>query len=229
MRKLLQFVFGGKKNLVRYFVKHFRDEIGIELYRAEQSDWKGKADLVFHIEGMAYYRFSRVENLPFSRFEKIQEVLIAMDSKLTQKELGNLLRAALGKIQDSRNGVKSAATEAEWIISETLNRREVLHVNADLLLELMALTIMRGDEKIEGIDAKIHEEKIKTFKENLTNLDFFLQAGIGDLLPNLQDYQPRQVVEIIKLNIEQQAKRNAITEMYLNSAGNTKSKSFGNG
>lgn len=212
----------SKKNRIKRFVNRYRDEIGIELYKSEKSDWKGKADLVFHIDGMAYYRFSRLENLPFARFEKLQEVIIAMESKLTINELGNLLRAALGKIQDSRNGVKSALAEAEWIISETLNRRDVLHVNGDLLLEMIALTILRGDEKNGVIDAKIHEEKIRTFKAHMTELDFFLNSGISDLMPNLKDYSAEQAIKLLKLNIEQQAVRNAITEKLANSVGNGK-------
>jgi hypothetical protein len=212
----------SKKNRIKRFVKRYRDEIGIELYKAEVSDWKGKADLIFHLNGVAYYRFARVENLPFSRFEKLQEVLIAMDNKLTQKELGNLLRAALGKLQDYRNGVKSALAEAEWIMSETLNRRDVLHLHADLLLEMMAITIIRGDEKPEGIDSRIHDEKIKTFKANLSDLDFFLQSGIKDLLPNLAEYSPRMVTEMIRENMAQLQKRNEITEKLLASVGNGK-------
>lgn len=217
---LLTILLGGKRKAARYFVKHFRDEIGIELYRAEISDWKGKADLVFHITGTAYYRFSRLENLPFCRFEKVQELLIAMDNKLTQRELGNLTRAAIGKV---REGSKTALSEAEFILNEILHRRDVLHVNADLLLELMAVTIIRGDEKPEAIDAKIHEEKMVVFKDNLTKLDFFLQAGIGSFLPNLSDYTPQMVVEIIKANMAEQIKRNAITEQFLNSVGGSKS------
>ena len=212
----------SKKNRIKRFVKRYRDEIGIELYKAEDSDWKGKADLVFHLNGVAYYRFSRLENLPFARFEKLQEVIIAMESKLTINELGNLLRAALGKLQDSRNGVKSALAEAEWIISETLNRRDVLHVNGDLLLEMIAITILRGDEKAGVIDSRIHDEKIRTFKAHMTELDFFLQSGISDLMPNLKDYSPEQAIKLLKLNIEQQAVRNAITAKLAGSVGNGK-------
>jgi hypothetical protein len=212
----------SKKNRIKRFVKRYRDEIGIELYKAETSDWKGKADLVFHLNGVAYYRFARVENLPFARFEKLQEVLIAMESKLTSNELGNLLRAALGKIQDFRNGVKSALDESAWIISETLNRRDVLHVNGDLLLEMMAITIIRGDEKAGVIDSRIHDEKIKTFKANLSDLDFFLQSGISDLLPNLAEYSPQMVVKMLQENMVQQQKRNEITAKLLASVGNGK-------
>lgn len=227
MNRILTILFGSRRKVARYFIKHFRDEISIELYKAEISDWKGKADLVFHIEGVAYYRFSRVENLPFARFERLQEVLIAMDSKLTQTELANLLRALLGKIQDYRNGVKSALSEAEWVASEIINRREVLHFNADLLLDMMALTIIRSDEKPEVIDAKIHDEKMALFKANLTELDFFLRGGISDLLPNLADYSPQQVAEMIKINLEQQQKRNEITAKLLASVGGSKSNAGG--
>ena len=57
-------------------------------------------------------------------------------------------------------------------------------MHTDLIVELAALNLIRDDENPFEINEGIQAEKLRLFKREFVNHDFFLSAGMNEFLPN---------------------------------------------
>lgn len=163
---------------------------GIESSR--KVEWKDKCDFLFHYEGHDYYKYKTAENVHIKRFEQSSANLLLLSARLNHDELKRLAeigKAALEKAMNSvqQNNRIEGVSHALWVFEELELRRNTLMFHPDIMIELLALNIIREDEDPKEIDEAIHESKKLMFKTKGPEIPFFVEASLKEYLPNWRE------------------------------------------
>jgi hypothetical protein len=207
--------------LIWFLSKFFPETLNKAYHKRSRASWKSRAEFVFEVEGKSYYRFTKVEDVPLPRLEALQMVMIAMDNRLTYSELETLTTGALEKIEQGMAGQKGALADAIFLMREILERKKVLHMHPEILLDIVATTCIREDEKLGSIDPVIHKQKMELFRERFDEIGFFLGSGLKEFLPKLGD-SPEAFKHLLKMHQREIERRNSAMLSVVR--GGTKSK-----
>ena len=129
----------------------------------------GRPPYAFHDQqGRAYYAWTDLSDMPRRRRLQVDEVMLWVDAgrpESTMIEIGDAIKGQASKAAEAKNTKdRSDALASIFKLSDELLMRSTL-VPEECLLALCAATCMREDEQPHEIDAAIHADKIKTFRE----------------------------------------------------------------
>ena len=174
--------------IANWLVKNYPDAVLVAL-KPDSKNWKAGCEFMVEMDGHKYYRFRDSGDVPLVRYKEIQAVLIQLDNRLTSDELLNILSIARESVVaaiegQSRKDRGKGLQQCLWAIQEAESRHKELGLHTDLIVELAALNLIRGDENPFEINEGIQAEKLRLFKREFTSHDFFLSAGMNEFLPN---------------------------------------------
>lgn len=180
-------------NLLRIIFKGYINttlipQLKAEIESSRKVEWKEKCDHLFSREH-DYYKFKSSGDIPLPRLERIQNHVMMLDKRLNEHEFGTLMDILENSLDNCINAgqLESKITNlknAMWAVQEIRNRPKDLMFHPDILCELAAYTIIRGDEDPYKIDTVIHDQKVLMFKTEGGTIPFLCQAGLGLYLPN---------------------------------------------
>lgn len=174
--------------VAKWLVKNHPDAV-LTALKPDSKNWKAGCEFMVEMDGYKYYRFRDSGDVPLVRYKEIQAVLIQLDNRLTSDELLNILSIARESVVaaiegQSRKDRGKGLQQCLWAIQEAESRHKELGLHTDLIVELAALNLIRGDENPFEINEGIQAEKLRLFKREFVNHDFFLSAGMNEFLPN---------------------------------------------
>lgn len=186
--KLNELIKAESDKKVQELIPELEKTIIAGIENSRKHGWKEKCIFLFHHEGHDYYKYKSAENVHIQRFEKTSANLLLLGARLSHDELKKL--AAIGKkaLEKAMNSVQQnnrieGVSHALWVFEELELRRETLMFHPDIMLELLALNIIRDDEDPKEIDEAVHNEKIKLFKTKGGEIPFFVEASLKEYLP----------------------------------------------
>ena len=174
--------------IANWLVKNCPDAV-LTALKPDSKNWKAGCEFMVEMDGHKYYRFRDSGDVPLVRYKEIQAVLIQLDNRLTSDELLNILSIARESVVaaiegQSRKDRGKGLQQCLWAIQEAESRHKELGLHTDLIVELAALNLIRDDENPFEINEGIQAEKLRLFKREFVNHDFFLSAGMNEFLPN---------------------------------------------
>jgi hypothetical protein len=174
--------------VAKWLVKNYPDAV-LTALKPDSKNWKAGCEFMVEMEGHKYYRFRDSGDVPLVRYKEIQAVLIQLDNRLTSDELLNILSIARESVVaaiegQSRKDRGKGLQQCLWAIQEAESRHKELGLHTDLIVELATLNLIRDDENPFEINEGIQAEKLRLFKREFVNHDFFLSAGMNEFLPN---------------------------------------------
>lgn len=174
--------------IASWLVKNYPDAV-LTALKPDSKNWKAGCEFMVEMDGHKYYRFRDSGDVPLVRYKEIQAVLIQLDNRLTSDELLNILSIARESVVaaiegQSRKDRGKGLQQCLWAIQEAESRHKELGLHTDLIVELAALNLIRDDENPFEINEGIQAEKLRLFKREFVNHDFFLSAGMNEFLPN---------------------------------------------
>ena len=163
---------------------------GIESSR--KVEWKDKCEFLFHHEGHDYFKYKTAENVHIKRFEQSSANLLLLSARLDHDELKRLAEIGKRSLEKAMNSVQQTnriegVSVALWVFEELELRRNTLMFHPDIMVELLALNIIRDDEDPKTIDEAIHAEKLLLFKSKGAEIPFFVEASLKEYLPNWKE------------------------------------------
>jgi hypothetical protein len=168
-----------------------RQEVISEIEVERKYAWKNDCDFLFHFEGHDYFSYKNEKVIKLERFHRTGLELIALGNRLNSDELGKLVACGKKAIEKIINGVQlekkiKHLEEVQWVFKEMENRRETLMFHNGIIIELLALNIIRDDEDPKEINEKIHNEKKNLFKTKGGDIPFLVQASLQAFIPDIE-------------------------------------------
>lgn len=184
-----------KGKIVKLFYKAFQKEILKHQSELRKVDWKENCEFIVELRNpktgkmQAFHKFKSTDLIPTYRYGLISDWLMQNNKKLTKNEQEKLIDGLvnyLKKMVNTYNEKKRVEhiESALWCARELKGRNSELMFHPEIMLELVALSIIREDENPGEINEAIHKEKMETFKTEGGAIPFYLQIGLGQLLPN---------------------------------------------
>ena len=160
--------------------------------------YKTLTEFAFKIDGVEYYEFATLGDMPPERYKKMQDIMVQCDWRMTIddiKELVKLQRDAVnkGKLTD----VVEVIQGFEYCLG--------LYLETDLFMMLFSCVFFTLDEDLSDYDYDIGAKKIEAFKKHGIP-DFFLKTPVKKWLP---------VTDISKQDIETFSKMTSVKRSYL--------------
>jgi hypothetical protein len=162
---------------------------------------------LFKHEGHTYYRFPKELNLPLERFSMSMGLMERISSGISGGEMDKILNGMEKALSAGLSNPKNAAVVAAYI--HVLRERQNNVIHRDILLNLAATWVVRGDEDPGSIDPDIHKQKLDLFEGMCKEAshDFFTRLDIDPLMP-LLTMSPQDFQILWEYNVE--AQRNLI-------------------
>ncbi len=190
--KLQQLIKDETDKRVEAMIPELEKKIYAGIESSRKVGWKDKCEFLFHHEGHDYYKYKSAENVHIKRFEQSSANLLLLSARLDHDELKKLasigkkaMEKAMNSVQQS-NRIEGVST-ALWVFEELELRRNTLMFHPDIMVELLALNIIRDDEDPKEIDEAIHESKKLLFKTKGPEMPFFVEASLREYLPNWKE------------------------------------------
>ena len=160
---------------------------------------------LFKHEGHTYYRFPKELNLPLERFSMSMSLMERISSGLSGSEMDRILSGMEKALSAGLSNPKNAAVVAAYI--HVIRERQDTVIHRDLLLNLAATWVVRGDEDPGVIDPTIHQQKLELFEAMCKEAshDFFTRLDIAPLMP-LLTMSPQDFQILWEYNVEAQRK-----------------------
>jgi hypothetical protein len=135
---------------------------------------KNKIIPAFNIDGVTYYQFEEISNLPILRYFAALRVYEELDMKLTHE----MLQIAIDEVLNLIN--KNKITEAVKILYNIKDRSTML-VEPETLYRLASVVFFTEDEDPNYYDYSIRDKKIKLWREKGLDV-FFCKMLMSDLI-----------------------------------------------
>jgi hypothetical protein len=157
---------------------------------------------VFKHERHTYYRFPKEVNMPLERFAMSMSLLERLSSGLSGSEMEKILGEMEKALAAGLSNPKTAALMGAYI--HVIRERQNTVIHRDLLLNIAATWIIRGDENPAEINPDIHQQKLTLFEELSKGgaHDFFYSLGIEPLMP-LFNISPEELQQLWEYNTVQ--------------------------
>lgn len=161
--------------IARLAWKYFKKEL-IDYYVREQVKPPSFNDMEFRFidsNGARYYGFGKNMTMPAMRFGKMQEYIMWMSAGLTGSELDSLLDVADKAVLDGLVIPKNAAKIS--VVSSTIRERKGMVLHHELIVNFIAVQLVREDESITDFDNEIHMAKVDQMLKDAKHLGFFFR------------------------------------------------------
>ncbi len=181
-------------NVAKFYEKH-QDEILKIQSNKRHVDWKENCEFLISIinpktgKEQNYYKFKSSDLIPVFRYGIITDWLIQNGKKLTKDEQKKLVDGLVTYAKKMVN-VFNEKKRVEYIdkifycAAELQGRHDEIMFHPEIMLDLVAYSIIREDENPGEINEVIHAEKKEIFKTEGGAIPFYLQVGLGELYPN---------------------------------------------
>lgn len=126
-------------------------------------------------DGKSYYEFPSVMDFPIERHSHRAQVAQWMSSGLTSAELDKLLDVAELQLESLVAGKKGSLARAGAALHEIRNRKNLV-IHTDLMMQYIAVHLIREDEDPYTVDLSVMDQKIEAFRKMIAGgrlLDFF--------------------------------------------------------
>jgi hypothetical protein len=171
--------------LYRLFKKDF-DQLSFDAKHQTNAQFGLK--YAFTLQGVNYYAFNSIYEMPLIRLGKIQLLLGQLSACVSDSELNRFIQLMEESLDKATQGssVQNLA-KIGWAITELKNRKKLL-VHGDVMLQICSAAVVR-----EGEDAAIWNDeneyrKFELFKAAYSGEgvnDFFRCAGLATYWPAL--------------------------------------------
>lgn len=193
-------------------------------------NWKANCNYIISFGGHDYFGYKSSDLIPIERHSLITDQLIMMAKKLTREEQEMLIDGlfeSANKMMNSYNEKKKVEhiKEVHFCAMELKGRNDDLMFHPDIILEIIALSIIRDDENPAIFDEVIHKQKMDTFKKEGGEIPFYLQVGLGEYLPNWKE-SIEQSKELLEKHIAVIKYRNSIYENLIGKDKSTETDKF---
>ena len=141
-----------------------------EAHIASDLEYRFKDD-----KGRSYYEVGKVMKFPLERHSHRAQISQWMSSGLTSQELDKLLDAAEAQLEALVAGKKGSLAKAGAALHEIRTRKELV-IHPDLMMQYIAVHLIREDESPYTVDLSIMDDKIASFRKMIAGgrlLDFF--------------------------------------------------------
>lgn len=146
-------------------------------HTAIHPEYKKLVEKVFSIDGVDYYEFKNLLDMPHKRFNSAVRFWTEFEMRIDAKELKTLIDQSM-KHLDEGNVTRSI------IIQNTIKERTELLISIECSWRLASCVYFTKDESLDDYDYDIGDEKIKAFKK--VGLEsFFLSEPFNRFLPDL--------------------------------------------
>lgn len=136
----------------------------------------------FKIDGITYYRFADLNNLPYKRGLMAYAVYNELDMRCTREYLvlhADAIDNILSKPEINIFDIKR--------LNDQMMQRLQLTTDVDLMYKLASVAYFDKNENPESYDQAYCEKKIAQWKKNTTVEAFFLSKPLMELLPFLNN------------------------------------------
>ena len=136
----------------------------------------------FKIDGVTYYRFADLNNLPYKRGLMAYAVYNELDMRCTREYLvlhSDALNTILSKPEINVFDIKK--------LNDQMMQRLQLTTDVDLMYKLASVAYFDKNENPESYDQSYCEKKIANWKKNASVEAFFLSQPLMELLPFLNN------------------------------------------
>lgn len=160
---------------------------------------------LFKHDGYTYYRFPKELNLPLERFSMSMSLMERISSGLSGSEMERILNGMEKALSAGLSNPKNAAVVGAYI--HVIRERQSTVIHRDLLLNLAACWVVRGDEDPAVVNPTIHQAKLELFEAMCKEAshDFFTRLDIAPLMP-LLTMSPQDFQILWEYNVEEQRK-----------------------
>lgn len=155
--------------------------------QSKPKGFEGKTFVFTDVDGIRYYMFDSMNDMPLMRREAIDIIVDEMQNRMTYKEKALFVDTGLSCLNSgfSRDEKLSKIT---WLFEEFKNREELLF-NPDCMFRMVSAIYIREDQDATIWDEELEDEKIKVFKKACSHegglQDFFYSATLSDFFPFL--------------------------------------------
>ena len=136
----------------------------------------------FKIDGVTYYRFADLNNLPYKRGLMAYAIYNELDMRCTREYLvlhSDALNTILSKPEINVFDIKK--------LNDQMMQRLQLTTDVDLMYKLASVAYFDKNENPESYDTAYCEKKIAHWKKNASVEAFFLSQPLMELLPFLSN------------------------------------------
>lgn len=126
-------------------------------------------------QGKSYFEVGSVMKLPLERHSQRAQISQWMSSGLTSQELDKLLDVAEAQLEALVAGKKGSLARVGAALHEIRNRKNMV-IHSDLMMQYIAVHLIREDEDPYTVNLAIMDEKIEAFRKMIAGgrlLDFF--------------------------------------------------------
>ena len=178
----------------------------------KKGNWKGNCNYIAKMGGYKFYAYKSVDLMPIHRHSLITDLLQQNAKKLTKNEQGILIDGLVEYCQKMVNTYNEKKRveyidSILWCALELKGRNDELMFHPELMLEIVAYSVIREDEDPVRINDEIHQEKMDLFKKEGGDIPFYLQVGLAELFPNWSG-SIKQSKELLALHNQIIEKRN---------------------
>lgn len=138
---------------------------------------KTLTQFAFEIDGVDYYEFSNIADMPKDRFRKANELLINCEWSISTEDLKDYS-------QKIRQANDKANTKAVDKVLDALDYSISLFIDTDVYMRLFSCAFFTLDEDLTDYDYDIGEQKMRAFKKHGIP-SFFLKEPISRYLPQI--------------------------------------------
>lgn len=159
----------------RLLWKYFKKPL-IAYYVGEQVKPASFSDMEFRFidsNGVKYYGFGKNMTMPAIRFGKIQEYIMWMSAGLTGNELDSMIDVADKAVFDGLGNPKNAAKVT--MVLQQIRERKGMILHHELIINFLAVQLVREDESITDFDNEIHMAKVDQMLKDAKFLGFFFR------------------------------------------------------
>jgi len=176
--------------MIKYIYKLFKRKLNSFVFENEviHGNFFDKCE-VYYIDrnGAKYYKPINLFDLPHQRNQYLQGLLKKLEMGFNTKDY-NLFIDEFKKnhelIITGDDKVKGKALAKIGSYINELDARQQIQIEPTLLLEFMAVILIREDENIEEIDHKVIDLKVEQFQKDdkLRDSIFFFNSGLTSLI-----------------------------------------------
>jgi hypothetical protein len=196
-----------KKSLAKLAYRVLLPEIKAIESESVKRKWLQNCVFAFQLEGKNYYRYATATELPLSRYERMQVLLLQLENRITEKELSTLIEVGMKAAETAVSSFKTknkieGLENIYYVFREMKSRQTDLMFHPEIIMELAALVTIQEGEDVTVFDEDLHKEKVRLFTQHGGTADFFTRLGVNTLLPNVEQLQTK-FIELWELHKKQ--------------------------
>lgn len=139
--------------------------------------YEKKIELAFELNGVEYFWFKDLADMPVQRYHKVSQFLAETDLRLTRADIQDYCQL----ISESLN--KGNITRASTLIAD-MEYRNQMFIETETFYRLYSCVFFTKDEDLKEYDFGLGDEKIAIFKKEKIG-SFFLQEPCRRFLPQV--------------------------------------------